>query len=81
MDWILPSCFLWMIFIGLMVSNSIHGICIHEISNFYEKGGGPEGCTGNQESTRKATPEQKQVFAELVDMITRFGMEHTQAEA
>ncbi|KAI7879313.1 hypothetical protein K492DRAFT_178863 [Lichtheimia hyalospora FSU 10163] len=66
-------------------SEDIYGLdtaIMFSVDDFHwANGGGPEGCTGNQESTRKATPEQKQVFAELVDMITRFGMEHTKSEA
>ncbi|KAG2226180.1 hypothetical protein INT45_003325 [Circinella minor] len=37
--------------------------------------GGPEGCTGG-ESTRQATPEQKQIFASLVELINNFGTQH-----
>ncbi|KAI9255727.1 hypothetical protein BDA99DRAFT_517494 [Phascolomyces articulosus] len=42
--------------------------------------GGPEGCTGG-ESTKQATPEQKQIFATLVELISTFGTQYATTAA
>ncbi|KAL1936088.1 hypothetical protein VTP01DRAFT_222 [Rhizomucor pusillus] len=49
-------------------------------NDFQWRNGGPEGCTGG-ESSRQPTPEQKQIFAALVDQIRSFGKQYAVSTA